>query len=115
MEPITRALNLVVLRSFDIERAVAFYSKLGLEFTRHRHGAGVEHYSAELADLVFELYPQSGDGPSSIGTRIGFSVTSVDEAFQALADYPMVVMSGPIDYVWGRLDIEVDLAGNRIQ
>jgi predicted enzyme related to lactoylglutathione lyase len=108
-------LNLVVLRCADIHLAMAFYSKLGLKFTRHRHGAGVEHYSAELADLVFELYPQSGDGPSSIGTRIGFSVTSVDEAFQALADYPMAVISGPKDSEWGRRAIVADPDGHRIE
>src|SRR6266481_8894238 len=42
-------LNLVVLRCADIDRAMAFYSKLGLHFARHRHGTGAEHYSAELA------------------------------------------------------------------
>lgn len=42
------ALNLVVLRSPDIERSVEFYSRLGLHFSPHKHGKGPEHYSAEL-------------------------------------------------------------------
>jgi hypothetical protein len=33
----TPALNLVVLRSSDIDGAMVFYSKLGLEFTKHQH------------------------------------------------------------------------------
>jgi Predicted enzyme related to lactoylglutathione lyase len=115
MEPITRALNLVVLRSFDIERAVAFYSKLGLHFTKHRHGNGPEHYSAELAHTVFELYPHSGDGPSSLGTRIGFSVSSVDEAIQTLTDYPAAVISLPKDSEWGRRAVVADPDGHRIE
>jgi len=44
-------LNLVVLRSPDLVRAVAFYTRLGLHFTQHRHGQGVEHFAAELQRL----------------------------------------------------------------
>jgi predicted enzyme related to lactoylglutathione lyase len=109
------ALNLVVLRSSDIDRAMAFYSKLGLEFTKHRHGNGPEHYSAKLAGAVFELYPQSGDGPSSLGTRIGFAVLSVDEAIKALGDYPATVISHPKNSEWGRRAIVSDPDGHRIE
>jgi catechol 2,3-dioxygenase-like lactoylglutathione lyase family enzyme len=52
-------INLIVLRVSDVERAEAFYRLLGFEFTRHAHGAGPEHYSAELNGVVFELYPCS--------------------------------------------------------
>ena len=69
-------LNLVVLRSPDIARAVAFYTQLGFHFTRHRHGSGPEHFAAELPGGVFELYPLAPDGPSTLGTRIGFRVPS---------------------------------------
>ncbi|RYD29752.1 MAG: glyoxalase/bleomycin resistance/dioxygenase family protein, partial [Verrucomicrobiaceae bacterium] len=44
MEP--AALNLVVLRSRDMEHAADFYNRLGLEFSRHRHGKGPEHFAA---------------------------------------------------------------------
>ena len=74
----TVTLNLVVLRSTDIVRAAAFYSQLSLEFMRHRHGSGPEHFAAELpGGGVFELYPVT-DGASSLGTRVGFRVPSVD-------------------------------------
>jgi hypothetical protein len=108
-------LNLVMLRSSDINRAVTFYSKLGLNFTKHRHGSGPEHYSAELAGAVFELYPQSGDGPSSLGTRIGFSVSSVDDVIKALSDSPGAVISKPNDSEWGRRAIVTDPDGHRIE
>ena len=78
------AFNLVVLRTPDLARAVEFYSRLGLQFTKHRHGKGPEHFAAELGDGVFELYPQATDGPSTLGTRIGFRVSSVDEIVAAL-------------------------------
>jgi predicted enzyme related to lactoylglutathione lyase len=111
----TPALNLVVLRSSDIERAMAFYSKLGLHFTKHRHGSGPEHYAAELASGVFELYPQSEDGPSSLGTRIGFTVSSVDEAIKALAGYPTALISPAKDSEWGRRAVVSDPDGHRIE
>jgi predicted enzyme related to lactoylglutathione lyase len=111
----TPALNLVVLRSTDIERAMAFYSKLGLEFTKHRHGTGLEHYSAELAGVVFELYPHSGDGQPSLGTRVGFVVPSVDEAIKALANYPAAVVSPAKDSEWGRRAVVADPDGHRIE
>jgi predicted enzyme related to lactoylglutathione lyase len=115
MQPMTPALNLVVLRSSDIDRSMAFYSKLGLHFTKHRHGTGPEHYSAELPGAVFELYPQSGGGPPSLGTRIGFAVPSVDEAIKALVDYPAAVVSPAKDFEWGRRAIVMDPDGHRIE
>lgn len=111
----TPTLNLVVLRSSNLDRAMTFYSKLGLHFTKHRHGTGPEHYSADLAGAVFELYPQSGDGPSSLGTRIGFTVSSVDEAIKALADYPTAVISPVKDSEWGRRAVVSDPDGHRIE
>jgi catechol 2,3-dioxygenase-like lactoylglutathione lyase family enzyme len=73
--------NLVVLRSADMSRSVAFYNRLGMRLEQHRHGTGPEHFSAELAGGgVFEIYPATPNGPSTLGTRIGFRVPSVDAA-----------------------------------
>src|ERR1043165_7871623 len=86
-------LNLVVLRSPDVARAAAFYTRLGLQFSQHRHGNGPEHFAAELPTGVFELYPLSPDGPSTRGTRIGFQVPSLDAALAALSDYPDAIVT----------------------
>src|SRR5678809_263495 len=86
-------LNLAVLKSVDMARAVAFYSRLGLRFSQHCHGSGPEHFSAELPGAVFEIYPATPNGPSTLGARIGFRVPSVDSALAALADYPGAVVS----------------------
>jgi len=82
------ALNLIVLRSPDLARAAEFYSRLGLHFTRHQHGSGLGHFAAELGSSLFELYPLSPAGPSTLGTCIGFSVPSLDSAIAALGEYP---------------------------
>ena len=108
-------LNLVVLRSPDIARAVAFYTQLGLQFTRHGHGSGPEHFSAELPGGVFELYPLAPDGPSTLGTRIGFRVPSIDATIAALTASPVAVVSPAKDSEWGRRAIIADPDGHRVE
>jgi lactoylglutathione lyase len=108
-------LNLVVLRSRDIARAAAFYSRLGLQFRQHRHGSGPEHCAAEHPGGVFELYPLGADGASTLGTRVGFRVPSVDEAVAALSDYPGAVISAPRDSEWGRRAVVADPDGHRVE
>lgn len=109
------ALNLVVLRSSDMARVAAFYSLLGLQFMRHQHGSGPEHFAAELGSGVFELYPFSPDGPSTLGTRIGFSVPSLDAAIAAISEYPGAIISPPKDSEWGRRAVIADPDGHRIE
>ena len=111
----TIELNLVVLRFADIVRAEAFYSRLGLHFTKHRHGKGAEHFAAEITGGVFELYSQTADSPSTLGTRIGFTVPSVDKVIAALSDYPQTVISAPKDSEWGRRAVIADPEGHRIE
>lgn len=109
------ALNLVVVRCSDIARAAAFYSRLGLQFTQHRHGKGPEHYAAELGDGVFELYPMAPDAPSTLGTRVGFSVSSIDDVMAALADFPEAIISAAKDSEWGRRAVLADPDGHRVE
>jgi len=110
------ALNLVVLRSTDIARAAQFYSKIGIQFTRHQHGKGPEHYAVQLGEAVFELYPLApSGGPSTLGTRIGFSVPSLDTVIEALREYPTAITSPPKDSEWGRRAVLTDPDGHRIE
>jgi len=109
------ALNLVVLRSAVIERAVEFYSRLGLHFTRHRHGHGPEHLAAEIAGAVFELYPLAPNAPSTLGTRVGFKVSSIDEVLTGLTDHPDAVVTAPQNSQWGRRVVLVDPDGHRVE
>jgi len=104
-----------VLRSSDTARAVAFYSKLGLKFTQHRHGNGPEHFAAELPGGVFELYPLAPDGAATFGTRIGFRVPSVDATLAALSDYPSAVVTPAKDSEWGRRAVVTDPDGHRVE
>jgi len=108
-------INLVVLRTSDPERSAAFYSRLGLKFAKERHGSGPLHFAAELSGGgVFELYPAI-ESASTLGTRIGFRVTSVDSVIAALSDYPGVVVSEPRDSEWGRRAVIADPDGHKVE
>jgi lactoylglutathione lyase len=109
------SLNLVVLRSPDIQRAAAFYTRLGLKFSRHRHGSGPEHFAAELPGGVFELYPLLPDSPSTFGTRIGFCIPSIDAALAAIGDYPNAVLIPAKASEWGRRAVVSDPDGHRVE
>jgi predicted enzyme related to lactoylglutathione lyase len=105
----------LVIRSADIARAAAFYSRLGLRLSQHRHGNGPEHFAAELPGGVFEIYPASADGRSTLGTRIGFRVPSVDEALSALHEFPDAVVTPARDSEWGRRAVVADPDGHRVE
>ncbi len=106
--------NLIVLRSFDIERAAEFYTAMGLIFSKHRHGCGPEHYASEVNGFVFEIYPAGTTGPTST-VRIGFSVDDVDSVVAVLSDHNGTLLSGPSDSEWGRRAVMRDLDGHTIE
>ena len=107
-------MNLTVLRSPDIDRASAFYSTMGLLFTKHRHGTGPEHFTSCVAGFVFEIYPL-GKHPPTIGTRIGFSVDDVDAIVTMLVAIGAELISPASDSEWGRRAVVKDLDGHVVE
>lgn len=105
-------LNLVVIRSVNIEHSVQFYKLLGLNFIKHQHGNGPEHYASELGMLVFEIYPHIDPVTP---TRIGFQVNSLDSLFGKLQESNVHVISPPKDSPWGRRAVVVDPDGHRVE
>jgi lactoylglutathione lyase len=109
-------LNLVVLRVADIERSVAFYRLLELEFTMHAHGSGPQHYVSEKNGFVFELYPSSPEQPISSSARIGFAVSNVDAAVSALGAVAGArIVAPPKDSPWGRRAVVADPDNHRVE
>ena len=108
-------LNLIVLRSPDIHRAVAFYQTLGLVFTLHAHGSGPEHFSSEFNGLVFEIYPFGPKSAPTKGTRIGFRVDSVDPLLLLLIALGAELITPPADTEWGRRAVIKDLDGHIVE
>jgi lactoylglutathione lyase len=113
MQPV--ALNLVVLRAPDLQRAVDFYSLLGLSFTKHAHGKGPEHYAAELGGLVFEIYPQTSEENYTKHVRIGFRVSDLAATAQRLESGGGILISPPKPSPWGLRAVIDDPFGHRIE
>jgi catechol 2,3-dioxygenase-like lactoylglutathione lyase family enzyme len=109
-------LNLVVLRVADIDRAADFYRLLGFEFLRHAHGKGPQHYASEAQDFVFELYPATAAQVVSSSTRIGFSVSDVDDVAYRLSSFVGArLVEAAQDSEWGRRAVVADPDGHRIE
>src|SRR5690242_15027919 len=94
------ALNLVVIRSADLERAVRFYAALGIHLSRERHGSGPEHFAGSAGSVILEVYPR-GSGGDTLGVRLGFRVASLAAVVAAIQNAGGTVASPPQDSPWG--------------
>jgi lactoylglutathione lyase len=107
--------NLTVIRCANIETSAEFYRVLGLEFVKHSHGSGPEHYAASDGFWTFELYPASAKFPASGSTRIGFAVNSCDQIAEQLQTAGFALETMPADSPWGRRAVAVDPDGHRVE
>lgn len=108
-------LNLVVLCSQDVERSKSFYEALGLQFLKERHGSGPEHYACELGKTVIEIYPLTAEKAVAPCTRLGFTVSSIEEVAARLAKLDQRLISGPRESPWGSRAVVQDPDGHRVE
>lgn len=107
-------LNLVVIRSRDVERSANFYREIGLSFDKHRHGDGPEHCACNLDGVVFEIYPACAGG-STAATRLGFAVEDVDAVAESLLSLGARMKVPAADSPWGRRAVLEDADGHAIE
>ena len=110
-------LNLVVIRSKDLEQAERFYNALGLNFKRHSHGKGPEHLAAQpyKDGFVFEIYPVNEKAGSTKGVRIGFKVDEIDNCLDSLVKKGGKIIAKPQDSEWGRRAVIRDPDGHKVE
>ena len=108
-------LNLVVIRASNVEQATAFYRLLGLDFVKHRHGNGLEHFACDLGTVVFEIYPRTSEAGSTTATRLGFRVASVNAAIAELEKRGVPVISPPKNSPWGWRAVVTDPDGHKVE
>ncbi|MBD2182723.1 VOC family protein [Planktothrix sp. FACHB-1355] len=108
-------LNLVVIRSNNIEKSAAFYQRVGLTFIKHQHGSGLEHFASEVGCTTFEIYPSTPETVPTTATRLGFQVTSVDAVIRELEKHGASIISHPSNSAWGRRAIVADPDGHRVE
>jgi lactoylglutathione lyase len=108
-------LSLVVIRSINLEEAVNFYQMLGLNFEKHQHGNGLEHFASNLGQTTFEIYPQTAKMGTTTGARLGFQVLDVDSLVIKLQQENVTVITKPSASKWGRRAVVVDPDGHRVE
>lgn len=108
-------LNLIVLRTADIERSLAFYRALGLQFKQHQHGSGAVHYASTLGAVVLELYPQRNEADTTRAVRIGFAVSNLDLVLAELEQQGARIITAPHQSPWGRRAVLADPDEHRIE
>ena len=108
-------LNLIVLRARDATRLASFYSELGLNFVRHRHGAGPEHFACEDGSGVFEIYPTNADAEPTRELRLGFEVANVRQTASRLVEVGAEIISAPKVSQWGLRTVLKDLEGHKVE
>jgi predicted enzyme related to lactoylglutathione lyase len=108
-------LSLVVIRSVNLEESVKFYQMLGLNFEKHQHGNGLEHFASNIGQVTFEIYPQTARMGTTTGTRLGLQVPDVDSLVIRLQKENVTVITKPSVSEWGRRAVVVDPDGHRIE
>lgn len=109
------AINLIVIRSHDIDKSAAFYRLIGLNLVKHRHATGPEHYVWDQSGLVFEIYPETEKPGPSTGTRLGFRVGEVATVVARLVDHGATVITPSTNAGWGEMAIVADPDGHRVE
>lgn len=108
-------LNLLVIRSNDIDAAAKLYSCLGLRFVKHAHGSGPAHYASESCGSVFEIYPLSDAQSPTSSTRIGFEVESVSKTVESLLSLGARMVSPPRVSNGCERAVIADLDGHKVE
>jgi len=111
----TPSLNLVVIRSPDIDKSATFYSTLGITFSKHSHGKGPEHYASEEGGVTFEIYPEADSASATTATRIGFKVSDLDSLLPILVERGGRIASPAKDSPWGRRAVVIDPTGHKVE
>ena len=113
-DPLPR-LNLVVIRSRELNSARRFYELIGVTFAQHKHGKGLEHLASENSGYVFEIYPLRENDQPTTSTRLGFLVGSCEEVTRKLSAAGYVVRSQPNDSPWGKVAVIEDFDGHKVE
>jgi predicted enzyme related to lactoylglutathione lyase len=107
------SLNLLVLKTRQLEPMRAFYERLGIAFAREQHGDGPVHYAGRAGGVVLEIYPASDNGDT--GTRLGFSVAALQRVVDSLAASGARVQTPPQASAWGLRAVVRDPDGRAVE
>ena len=107
--------NLLVIKSSDVDRLVAFYTSLGFKFDQHQHGVGPIHFSAVVGDVTFEIYPGTKSVSETTNVRFGFLTDNIDGLIRDVNQAGGKVLSEPVDSPSGLRAVIADPDGNKVE
>ena len=109
-------INLIVVRTDKPKELSEFYEQIGLNFEYHQHGKGTWHYSTEIGETVFEIYPlmKNQESPDK-SLRLGFTIENLDETILNLKKRNVEIVREPKESEWGYFAIVKDLDGRKIE
>lgn len=108
-------LNLLVIRSLEPSKAVAFYEAIGLHFQGEQHGKGPVHWAAENDGVVVEIYPAESAGEVDRTTRLGFNVEDALSVVAKLREQDVEVVSDLKQTQWGLRAVVKDPDGRSVE
>ena len=116
-EPVTEALafRLIVIKTLQMDRMLAFYSTLGIRFAGERHGKGPLHFSSTFGGMVLEMYPATDSDSVSSGIRLGLNIPKLTEAVESLRSSKTAIVSEPKETRWGVRAVVRDPDGRAVE
>jgi len=109
-------INLLVIRTDNLEELKSQYELLGFKFEYHQHGKGPFHFASEYDGFVFEIYPLTKSmekADSSI--RLGFDIENLEARMDDLKKSNWKITSELSETEWGLTAIVQDLDGRKVE
>ena len=105
MKPEVTDLGALILFTDNLETVVKFYTAIGVPLGLEQHDDGPLHYACELGQTHFAIFASSSgvaDEFRSGGSSLpGFTVNSLEAAFEASKSVEAEIIQGPTEYPWG--------------
>ncbi len=109
-------INLIVIRTNKPKELSEFYEQIGMKFEYHQHVKGTWHYSTEIGETVFEIYPLMKNQENSDNSlRLGFTIENLNETIENLRKENVEIVREPKESEWGYFAIIKDLDGRKIE
>ncbi|MGD1714428.1 hypothetical protein [Dapis sp. BLCC M172] len=113
MEPL---IFYIVIYSRNLVELDKFYSKIGFNVEKHKHGDGDEHLVCKSRDVLLEIYPlpDSGSQNPTKNIKIGLKVPSHATILNQTEFFRQYLYKLPEETQWGPKMSLIDPDGNII-
>ena len=106
-------INLIVIKTQNVEISKSFYELLGINFQKEKHGNGPIHYSSNIDGVIFEIYPTKEENIANL--RIGLTIENIDLTCELLTKNGHSIISEPRKTDFGYTAVIIDPSGNKVE